>query len=69
MQEKICFTQKELARRWALSHRTLEQWRSKGKGPAYMRLGGRIIYRLDDVARYERENLWLPYAQRAMRIS
>jgi predicted site-specific integrase-resolvase len=62
MQSKTCFTQKELARRWTLSHRTLERWRSEGKGPAFMRLGGRIIYRLDDVARYERERLCLAQA-------
>ena len=67
MQSKTCVTQKELARRWTLSHRTLERWRSEGKGPAFMRLGGRIIYRLDDVARYEREQLCLPEADRAAR--
>lgn len=37
MQEKICFTQKELARRWTLSHRTLERWRWDDTGPAYMK--------------------------------
>lgn len=59
MQEKICFTQKELARRWTLSHRTLERWRSVGTGPAFMRIGGRIIYRLEDVVTYERDQLCL----------
>jgi predicted site-specific integrase-resolvase len=69
MQNKICFTQKELARRWTLSHRTLERWRSDNKGPAFMRIGGRIIYRLDDVARYERENLCLAGGHCAARVS
>ena len=57
MQEKICFTQKELARRWTLSHRTLERWRWSGQGPAYMKIGGRIVYRLDDVLAFEKERL------------
>ncbi len=57
MQEKICFTQKELARRWTLSHRTLERWRWAGEGPAYMKIGGRIVYRLDDILAFEKERL------------
>jgi hypothetical protein len=69
MQNKICFTQKELARRWTLSHRTLERWRSERKGPAFMRIGGRIIYRLDDVTRYERENLHLSGAHDLSRVA
>lgn len=59
MQDKICFTQKELARRWTLSHRTLERWRWVGTGPAFMKIGGRIVYRLEDVLAYERERLHL----------
>ena len=45
MQQKTCLTQKELARRWTISHRTLERWRWAGEGPAYMKLGGRVVYR------------------------
>lgn len=46
--------QVQLARRWQLSPRTLERWRWLGQGPAFLKLGGRILYRLDDVEAFER---------------
>ena len=49
--------QKELARRWLISPRTLEQWRWQGRGPRFLKLGGRVLYRLADVDAYEADNL------------
>jgi hypothetical protein len=46
--------QVQLARRWHLSPRTLERWRWLGQGPAFLKLGGRIVYQLDDVEAFER---------------
>ena len=69
MQEKICFTQKELARRWTLSHRTLERWRWEGKGPSFMKIGGRVVYRLEDILRHETERLHLSNALSTPRVS
>ena len=43
----------ELARRWRLSPRTLERWRWLKQGPAYLKLGGRIAYRLEDIEMFE----------------
>jgi DNA-binding XRE family transcriptional regulator len=48
------FTQAELARRWRVSPRTLERWRSEGYGPAWLTIGGSIRYRLADVLVFER---------------
>lgn len=45
--------QAELARRWRISPRTLERWRWIGEGPAYLKLGGSVAYRLEDVLAYE----------------
>ena len=39
----------DLAARWNISHRTLERWRWTGEGPQYVKLGGRVVYRLEDV--------------------
>jgi transcriptional regulator with XRE-family HTH domain len=50
-------TQAQLAERLGVSQRTLEGWRYRGKGPAYLRLEGRIAYRLTDVERFELECL------------
>jgi len=45
--------QVELSRRWRLSPRTLERWRYRGTGPRYLKVGGRIVYRLDDIEAFE----------------
>ncbi|MEL7469610.1 MAG: helix-turn-helix domain-containing protein [Pseudomonadota bacterium] len=45
--------QKALADRWGLSPRTLEQWRWRGVGPRYLKLGGRVAYRLEDIETWE----------------
>lgn len=51
-------TEKELAVRWKLTTRTLQGWRSKGIGPAFVRLGERsIFYRMSDVLAYESANV------------
>ena len=47
----------ELSLRWNISHRTLERWRWLGEGPSYLKVGGRVVYRLEDIERYEQEHL------------
>jgi len=48
-------SQIELAARWNISHRTLERWRTSGEGPRFLRLVGRIVYRLEGVEAFEAE--------------
>jgi hypothetical protein len=50
--------QLELARRWAISPRTLERWRWTGEGPRYLKLNGRIAYRLADIEGFEAERMY-----------
>jgi hypothetical protein len=45
--------QVQLSRRWSISPRTLERWRWLHQGPQYLKIGGRVVYRLDDVEAYE----------------
>jgi hypothetical protein len=40
-----------------MSPRTLERWRWTGEGPRYLKLGGRIVYREDDIEEYEADRL------------
>jgi hypothetical protein len=47
----------QLADRWRMSERTLERWRWLGQGPRFMKLGGRVAYRLEDVEAFEAEQL------------
>jgi len=62
-------TQKQLAERWQISHRTLEQWRWLGRGPKFLKIGARVLYDLDEIEAYELaqicENTHGPIAPRA----
>ena len=51
------FNQVELARRWRISPRSLERWRWQKVGPRYVKIGGRVVYRIEDVLAYEAANL------------
>jgi hypothetical protein len=46
-----------LADRWQIPTRTLGQWRYEGRGPAYVKIGGAVRYRLTDVEAYEDEHM------------
>lgn len=54
MQSPVYLTQAELAKRWRISPRSLERWRYKNAGPAYVKLGGKVVYDVTDVEAYER---------------
>jgi hypothetical protein len=43
----------DLSRRWSISPRTLERWRWLKAGPRYLKIGGRVVYRLEDVESFE----------------
>jgi hypothetical protein len=51
--------QKQLARRWGLSPRTLERWRWLRQGPVYFKLGGKVAYRFADIEQFEHANIHL----------
>ncbi|TQF78664.1 helix-turn-helix domain-containing protein [Elioraea sp. Yellowstone] len=45
--------QADLARRWNISPRTLERWRWLGQGPRFLKIGGRVAYRIEDIEAFE----------------
>ena len=51
------FGQEQLAERWGISTSTLERWRWSGDGPVFLKLGGRVVYRLADIEVFEAEKL------------
>jgi hypothetical protein len=51
------FDQNQLAKRWHISPRTLERWRWQNDGPSYVKIGGRVVYRMEDVEAYESDRL------------
>lgn len=48
---------RELGERWNISPRTLERWRYAGEGPRFLKLGGRVVYRLADIEAFEAAHL------------
>ena len=60
MERIECFGSKQLARRWSISHRTLERWRHDGMGPAFLKIGGRVMYRLEDIQTFEKDRVCHP---------
>ena len=58
-------TQTQLAERWQVAESTLERWRSEGVGPIYMKILGRVRYRLSDITDFEEESLRGSTYQRA----
>lgn len=54
---KPSLTERQLAERWGLSLKTLQDWRKNGKGPHYLKLGKAIRYPRELVEKYEQEHL------------
>lgn len=52
---KRFFTPVQLVVRWqsSVSTRTLANWRSQSTGPRYVKVGGRIIYKIEDIIAWE----------------
>lgn len=47
----------QLADYWGISARTLERWRGIGYGPHFVKVGGRVLYRVEDILKYESRHL------------
>ena len=57
--------QRQLAERWNVAEATLERWRSAGIGPVYLKLQGRVLYRVEDIEEYEAMRFRWPRRARA----
>lgn len=44
---------RDLAERWNLCIRTIDRWRYVDFGPPFLKIGGRIRYRIEDVIEFE----------------
>ena len=67
--EIVHINQKQLGARWQLSEACLERWRCEGIGPQYLKLGGRVLYRLTDIEAYEESCLQAPIWPKFVRTS
>ena len=50
-------TEKMLADRWVCSVARLQRWRTVGEGQPYLKIVGKVLYRLKDIEAYEEASL------------
>ena len=48
-----CLRPEALAERWSTTPKTLANWRSRGTGPAFIKIGAAVRYAMTDVIAYE----------------
>ena len=63
--EKVAYNEVELAKRWGISPKTLQRWRSEGRGPRYLKLSKRVVYPVDEIEAYEHDALYASTWQKA----
>jgi predicted DNA-binding transcriptional regulator AlpA len=63
--EKVAYNEVELAKRWGISPKTLQRWRSEGRGPRYLKLSKRVVYPVDEIEAYEHDALYTSTWQKA----
>jgi len=56
--ERDFLTPDQLVKRWqgTVTKATLSNWRSAKRGPVFVKVGGRVLYRVSDIERYETKN-------------
>ena len=54
MNKEYYLCEKDLAKLWNLSPKTLQKWRIKGTGPAYVKIANAVRYRWEDIKAFEK---------------
>ncbi len=60
----VIISEELLAERWFCSVSRIQRWRSQKIGPPYIKMMGRILYRLSDTEAYEQSCLVIPGAEK-----
>ncbi len=60
-------TETEAAQYLCAKPQTLRKWRSRGVGPAFLKLTGQIKYRLDDLDKFVEQSRVVPGERRPRR--
>jgi hypothetical protein len=56
--ERVTMTEIELGKRWGVSAKTLQRWRSESRGPKYMKLSKRVLYPMDEIFAFETDAMY-----------
>ena len=57
MTDEKFLTEKDLAKRWKISHSSLQNQRWSKAGPPYFKIGRFVRYRLSDIEDYENKHM------------
>lgn len=55
--KKVAINEHDLAERWGVSPKTLQRWRSEGRGPRYLKLSKRVTYLMEEILAFEMESM------------
>ncbi|MDD5479637.1 helix-turn-helix domain-containing protein [Rhodoferax sp.] len=66
---KLNVHENELAQRWGMSPKTLQRWRSEGRGPRYFKLSRKVIYPMAEIQKFEAQSLYASTSERANDIA
>jgi len=62
--ERRVLSEAELAQRWGVNPKTLQRWRTEGRGPKYLKLSKRVTYPLEAIVEFERGALHASTSER-----
>jgi hypothetical protein len=62
---KRVLNDRELSIRLGVARTTLQKWRQQSYGPAFLKLSSRVVYPLDAVEAFERDNMRKSTSERA----
>ena len=62
MSNRRYLTTEQLVERWsgAVAHNTIVNWRGKGEGPPYTKIGHKVLYPIDELENWEAANMRRP---------
>ena len=66
---KLNLTERELAEMWSVSPKTLQRWRTEGRGPRYLKLSKRVAYPIEEIRKFESKVLYTSTSERASDIA
>lgn len=55
--EEVFLTEAELSKRWSVSKKTLQRWRTIGYGIPHLKLSRKVLYKLKDVVAFETSSM------------
>lgn len=67
MESTALLTEQEAAKKLIAKPATLTKWRHRGRGPAFLKLSGKIRYRLSDIEDFIQASRHVPRETRSRR--